>query len=259
MENNPGSAKRSGLSRCGLRLWGLLFAALGMISRSILQAKLLGMGQISGEELLAVMQDSENAMLYAALALILQALETCAVPIFAFLLLEGFQHTASFKGYVLRVAAVALASEIPFNLAVSGKVLDPASRNPAFGLVIGLVVLYLYRHFGEPTSRDRVIKVLVTVAALLWSSMLRIELGAPLTLILCVLWALRSRPLYRNLAGVTACVVCTLISPFFLASPMGLMPIHFYNGETGRENRIVICLAYPLLLLIVGLAALFLF
>lgn len=46
-----------------------------------------------------------------------------ALPIFAFLLVEGFHTTRSRKKYACRLAIGALLAEIPYNLLVSGKVI----------------------------------------------------------------------------------------------------------------------------------------
>ena len=78
--------KRDGISRSALRLWGLLFAIPGVVSRAIIQNGLLNMGSITNEQLLEAMMGSGQTMAFATLALVLQALEACAIPIFAFLL-----------------------------------------------------------------------------------------------------------------------------------------------------------------------------
>ena len=44
---------------------------------------------------------------YVTAAVVLMTLETCAVPIFAFLISNGMQHTGSVKQYMLRVLGVA--------------------------------------------------------------------------------------------------------------------------------------------------------
>ena len=55
-------------------------------------------------------------------------------------------------------------------------------------------------------------------------------------------------------AGCIAAALCALFSPFYLAAPMGFLVVHGYRGEQGEENRLVNYLAYPVLLLFVGIA-----
>lgn len=243
----------SGIGANMLRTWGLLFVTAGVIGRGILQTRMLGIGQISAQQLLDVMNSSQSAMVLATVSLVLQAMETCAVPIFLLLLTEGFLHTSDFKKYLLRVAGLALLSELPYNLALSGKLLAMNSRNPVFGLVLGLVMLYFYQRYPGRTLKNVLVKVMVTLAAMVWGRMLSIEYGSAMVLILCVLWTFRRKPLYRNFAGATAAVVCTMMSPFFLAAPMGFLAIHMYNGEKGNTSPIVNYLAYPAILLLTGI------
>ena len=249
--------KASGLTGSALHTWGMLFLTLGIVGKSILQNRLLNLGQISAQQLLEAMQGSDTVMIYATLALVLQALETCAVPIFAFLLAEGVQHTANFRNYCLRVAGLAVLSEIPYNLAMSGKMLDLSSRNPVFGLVMALIMVYFYRRFSEKSVFHTLIRVAITVSAILWCSMLSVKYGGCLIFVFVVMWMLRKNPSVRNIAGASAALVCSLSSMFFMASPMGVMTIHFYNGEKGEQNRAVNYLAYPVLLLAVWAAGAF--
>ncbi len=256
MENKD-KERKGGLSGRALRIWGMLFLTLGMIGRGVLQTGLLGIGQVSDQQLLEAMQNSQGAMVIATASLILQAVETCAAPIFAFLLVEGFVHTSDWKRYLLRVAGVALLCEIPFNLISSGSLIAMNSRNPVFGLVLGLIMLCFYRRFSESTMQDRMIKVVVSLAGFLWAAMLGIESGICLVLIICILWAFRENPMIRNFAGAIAAVVCTAMSPFYMAAPMGFLVVHFYNGDKGNGNRIVQYLYYPVMMLIVGVISAF--
>ena len=246
--------KNVGITGAGLRTWGMLFLTVGIVGKAILQNRLLRLGAVTPQQLLEAMQGSNAVMLYATLALVMQALETCAVPIFAFLLAEGAQHTSNFRNYCVRVAGLALASEIPYNLAMSGKLVDLSSRNPVFGLVICLMILFFYRRFPEKKAGQILLRGLVTVAALVWCSMLSIQYGSSFVVIFVVLWAFRAKPMLRSMAGAAASILCCLFSMFFLAAPMGFLAIHFYNGEKGADNRWVNYLAYPVLLLMIGMA-----
>ena len=251
--------KSNGLHAGSLRTWGMLFAAAGILGKSLLQNRLLGLGTLSSQQLLDALSGSQQTMIIATAALVLQAIETCAVPIFAFLLVEGFTHTRDWKKYLLRVAGVAILSEIPFDLAMSGKVLHMGSQNPVLSLVVGLVLLYFFRRYAERSLQNILIKVLVLIAAVLWTVMLNIEHGVTLVLMIGVLWSLRKKPQLRTLAGSVTAVVFTILSPFYLASPMSFLTIHAYNGEQGSANRLVNYLFYPAILLIIGLAAIFAF
>lgn len=250
-----GRTAPTGINANALKTWGMIFAMAGILGRSILQNRLLGVGTVSALELVEMMQSSEGAMVVATVALIMQAIETCAIPIFAFALVEGFQHTADWKKYFLRLAGVAVLSEIPYNLAMGMKVLDFGSRNPVFGLVLAFVMLCLYRYFAG----KKLVCVVATIAALTWAMMLKVEHGVPMLLIVCALWAFRKKPMFRGFIGSAVAVVCTVSSLFYLAAPMGFLAIHLYNGEKGENNRLVSYLFYPVAVLAIGLAAMFLF
>ena len=236
-----------------LRAWGMLFAIAGIISRSILQNQMLGMGTRSMAEILELMQSSETAMIIATVALVLQAMETVAVPIFVFLLAEGFRHTSDWKKYLLRVVGMAVVTEIPFDLAMNQKILEFGSQNPIFGLVLCMVLLYLFERF----SKRKLICVIMALAGLAWCLMLKVEHGIPMILMVCVIRIFREKHMYMGFSGMAAAALCTGISPFYLAAPMGFLAIHFYNGEKGESSRLVNYLFYPVTLLAIGLVAMF--
>ena len=250
-----GNTRPSGLHAGNLRAWGMLFAIAGIISRSILQNQMLGMGNRSMMELVELMQISETAMAVATVALVLQAVETVAVPIFVFLLAEGFRHTSDWKKYLLRVAGMAVVTEIPFDLAMNGKVLEFGSQNPIFGLVLCMILLYLFERF----SKRKLICVVMALAGLAWCLMLKVEHGIPMILMVCVIRIFREKHMFMGFSGMAAAALCTGISPFYLAAPMGFLAIHFYNGEQGNSSRLVNYLFYPVTLLVIGLIAKFAF
>lgn len=253
------SERPNGLSREGLRKWGMLFLILGIVGRGILQNRMLGMWSLSNDQLLDVMTNQPDAMLIATIALMLQFIETCAAPVFCMLLVEGAIHTSSLEKYIIRVFGLAVVSEIPYNFAFSGKLLDMSSRNPVFAMALCLVMIYLYNRYSAKSFVNVAIKLAVTVAALVWSNMLSIEGASCCVVLTAVLWGIRNKPTYRNLMGASAAMACSLFSLFYLASPMGFLAINYYNGEKGEENRVFSYLFYPVVLTAVGIAGALLF
>lgn len=69
--------------------------------------------------------------------------------LFAFLIVEGFVYTRSRARYLLRLFLFALLSEIPFDLAFSGKVADWSSQNIYWTLFLGVLMLTLWEYFGQ--------------------------------------------------------------------------------------------------------------
>ncbi len=247
--------RHRGITTTALRVWGMVFVVAGIFSRCLLQRRILGLDGASAQQILALLNENPANMALATAAIALQAAETCAVPIFALLLAEGFAHTKDWKKYLLRVAAVALVSEIPYDLAINGSFWDMGLQNPCIGLLVGMVLLYLYSRFTEPTAAHRLLKAFVLIAAILWAEMLNIEHGTPLVLLVALFWLMRERTGLRGLVGAGVALACTVVSPYYLVSSMGCLPVHMYNGEQGESNRAANYLAYPALLLIIWLAA----
>ena len=62
-----------------------------------------------------------------------------AFPIFAFMAVEDYFHTRSFKRYALRMLAFALLSEVPFDLMYGGTWFYPVHQNVICTLLLGLL------------------------------------------------------------------------------------------------------------------------
>jgi len=254
MEERLVRKKGSGLNTTGLRTWGMVFLVLAAAGKALLQNRLLDM---NGTTDLVAALNSQGGMVIATVALMLQTVEGCAIPVFAFLAVEGVLHTSDFIKYLVRVCGLALLTELPYNFAMSGKLIDLSDRNPVFSVALALILIYFYKRFAGKGFSNGAIKVLVTVAAFIWAMMLRIQHGAAFVILVAVLWAFRNKPNVRNLMGGSALMLCSLISPFYLAAPMGFLIVHFYNGEKGPSKREVHYLVYPVALLAIGLIGTF--
>lgn len=66
-----------------------------------------------------------------------------AFPIFAFMAVEGYFHTTSFKKYILRMLLFAVLSEIPFDLMYGGTWFYPVHQNVLWTFLLGLLGVWL--------------------------------------------------------------------------------------------------------------------
>ena len=226
--------KSRGFSLQTIRFCGILFLAAGTIGRIMI--RLL----FPTADLLADVTDPQamansTTMGMAVVSLLLVLIEGCAIPVFCFLLVEGFHHTTDVKKYFLRLLGTAALAELPYNLAISGKVIDLSSRNPVFGMVLCLAMLMLYKQFEAKGIKNFLIKAFVTLFALVWANM------------------------FRVLGSCAAMFLTSAFSMFYLVAPVAFLMVHSYNGEQGEGNKLVNYLVYPVMLLAFGLAAIFFF
>lgn len=232
------------LNSSALHTCGAVFLLAGVLG-NVIQSRILGVGEISNTQLFELMQANASVMYLATTALVFQILEACAVPIFAFLLVEGTTHTSSFPKYFLRVFALAIGCQILYSFSMDG-------LNPVFGLVMSMIMLYFFRRFSEKKPGHIAIKILAILGTFLWSNMLGINHGAACVIIVAVLWALRDKIYFRTFGGCMATVCCSILSPLYMAASLSFLILYFYNGEQGDGKKMVHYLSYPLILLISG-------
>ena len=246
-----------GRDAASIRKWAFLFLTVGTVGQCILQNRLLMLDQVSMEELAAAMEQSSLVYGLATVALICKVVAPCAAPLFCFLLVEGFQRTSSFEKYLLRVGAAALITEIPYNLAVGGKLLDLGSRNPVFGMFICLIMLYFFSRYAEKGLKNLLMKALIAAAAFLWCLMLGIDQGVCLVILVGFLWMVRDKSNVRSMFAFCGAMVCTLFNMYYIGSCLSCIMLHRYNEERGEQNEKLNYAFYPVLLLVTGIAALF--
>lgn len=251
MEERLSPCRERGFNRNTLHLFGLVLLALGVVGSAIQERYLLPAGVATGDDLLA----SAEAMNAATVAILFQAVEAMAVPIFAVLTLDGFQKTSSVKKYLLRLLALAAVSEIPYHLARTGQLWERTAHNPAFGLVIAVVMLYLMRAYPGADFKGIAVKALSLIAGCLWCYMFQVEDGVQLVLLVFVLWIFRTRHTIAYLAAAAVALICTAFDPLFLFAPFGFLLTHFYNGTQKETKRLLHYGLYPALLVLIAVIA----
>lgn len=241
MRNLPVNRPK-GLSRQGLRVWALLIIAIGAAGQSIVRNNLLA--------------KSPDDLTLMTIAVVMQIIMPCAIPLFTFLLVDGYQRTTSLKNYILRVAGVAVLSEIPYNLAMSGKWIDLSSRNPVFGMLVGMVMMFIFSYYCGKSMKTFLIRALVVIMAIFWMFMLTVNDGVSIVCMVSVLWFLRKNRNWQVYGGAIAMILCGSlqgVAILYLLSPIVFLVVHFYNDEIGEENKWINYLAYPVILLAIGL------
>lgn len=174
--------------------------------------------------------DTANGQMWFDADLIMRTIGRPAFPIFCFLLTEGFIHTRDLKKYILRMAAFALISEIPFDLAITGRIFSPDAQNVFFTLFIGLVVLAGLEKYRYHAVLQGLVFVLGCLAALA----LKTDYDVVGVLMITAFYLLRDNAWAQTLfCGALAAAES---SGTYYAGALALVPIRLYNGQRGRRK-----------------------
>ena len=246
--------QNKGISIANIRAWALVCVVLGIGAIAVVLRGLLQVDMVSPEadQVMGLFSEDQTRT-YVVIALICLAVETCAVPMFCLMLVEGSYRTLDLGKYIMRTLLVAVASEVPYDFATTGQILDLTNLNPAFGTTIALVMLYFFLRYSDRSVGHYILRSVITFAAMLWTGIFNITQGPCIVLIAAVLWTFWNKPLWRSIMGTVACLVCAvLISPFYIAAPLSMILLYFYRGEKGSDYKWGRLVAYPLILLLAG-------
>ena len=185
--------------------------------------------------------DHIGAVLFPQLTL-LRVLGRIAFPIFAYTLVEGFIHTHDLKKYMIRLGVFALVSEIPFDLAVSGKMIEFGHQNVFFTLFLGVVMLSLYVRTNNTIKQLTVVAITVFI-----SRFLNVDYSGMAIMMIFLFYYLREKKTEKLFAvGILILLMAGKIQLFSL---LAFIPIALYNGERGPKMKAFFYAFYPVHLL----------
>ncbi len=177
-----------------------------------------------------------------------------AFPIFAFLIAEGYLHTHNVKKYLIRLFTFALISEIPFNLAFNGNIIDFGSGlNVFFTLFFGLLAVFVYDHYKN-------FGFLPVLLIGIIAHLLDTDYGMLGVMVIFAFYAFKGDFYKQALSYILLTLV--FLGILYLEyesinlqvfSPIALIPIYFYNGKKGFNIKYLFYVFYPGHLLILGL------
>ncbi len=137
------SAKQKGISGSTIKIIAVASMLIDHIAATILIRQILERGYMDAASgsLSNIMEWlTENGVLFYGYQ-VMRRIGRLGFPIFCFLLVEGFRRTGNVKRYALRLAAFAMLSEIPFDLATKGELIYMGYQNVYFTLLLGLLAL----------------------------------------------------------------------------------------------------------------------
>ncbi|MCI7814337.1 MAG: conjugal transfer protein TraX [Robinsoniella sp.] len=232
----------------GLKMFACITMLIQTIGVVIVENGMIHLSQYTQETLNQALQEDSHLMMLAGIGSMMQLVGGLAVPIFAFLLVEGFRNTSSYKKYLLSMLIFALASEIPYDFAMTGKIVDLSSQNALVSMTICLMMLYFLQMMKKQTGALSIIlQCLIVFGAVIWVSLFRAEFGFCMVLLTAIFYLFYTRNVLKTLLGV-------VVSLLYVTGPISFYGIWCYTGE--RKDRLpkyAYYLFYPLHLLVLGM------
>lgn len=239
--------KTPDISANKLKLFGFAMLLAQSIGTIIVEKGLIRLDQYTAESLNQALASDSSLMMLAGIGSLLQLLGGLAVPVFPFLLVEGFRNTGSRSRYVLAVLGFALISEPVYDYAMTGSLMDPLHQNPLIAMTVSLLMLCcldsLQAGKGILGSAAR---LCVVIAAVLWVTLLRAEYGLCVVLLAAVFYLFYARPVLKTALGAA-------VSLLYVTGPLAFYGLWCYDGRRNdRFSKYIYYASYPAQLLVLG-------
>lgn len=186
--------------------------------------------------------------------LILEFVSYPAIAIFAFLLVEGYEHTGDRRKYTLQLALSAVAAEPFYDFACVGKWLDIGAANGQ-NFLFALLMCQLIIVFLKTAEQSRKFKGFMVFSLLLaipfWSALFNVRFSGMAMILTVVFYLLRKKP---KAMLISALVVGTVLK---VTGGLSAVLIHGYNGERGSYSKYLFYALYPAMWLVLALVKLF--
>lgn len=193
---------------------------------------------------------------------ILRCVGRLAFPLFAFMAVEGYLHTRNLKKYLLRLLMLAVISEIPFDLLVSGSVFDPMHQNVIWTIILGLCCIRAFENISADLKK--MLSAVVIIASLAAAIIARVDYSSAGVLTLLAFYAFRGNTVRCRLMQLLSLAFINLVLlggiefafPYQALAVLSLPIIWLYDGSQGPHNGFIKAanyLFYPAHMLILAL------
>ena len=168
------------------------------------------------------------------------------IPIFAFLIVEGYLHTHDRKRYGISLAMFALLSEVPWDLLHDNRYFIASTQNVFFTLFLGYLAICMFERYREQPEHQAA----WLIGLLIISVLLHADYGCSGYCFILFMYVMREHELIRAVIG------CGFLSSRWKAG-LAYIPIALYNGQRGfirgKVAKYFFFLIYPVHILILYL------
>ena len=216
-------------------------------------------GQTSGGMEIFLSLGQAQRQILEHIYIVTRCIGRLSFPIFCYLLVEGFFYTSNRKKHALRLLIFALLSEIPFDLAVNGKLLELRQHNNVmFTLFLGFLGIWLLEFWKErqmPALLQLGCNAVTVGGVYLVAEGIRCDYGGAGILAILGIYVLRGKHPYVGFVLAIA-ILAVLCSPVELVALLGFMVLLSYRGKQGRKLKYICYGVYPVhLLALAGVCA----
>ncbi len=243
--------RRAGISGSSLKILAVIFMltdhiAAVVLSHILTQNGIIYFGDTSISYMGELIQEGMTGWIYVSYQIMRRIVGRWAFPIYCFLLVEGYGNTRDRGKYAGRLFVFALASEVPFDLAFDGKIIDFAHQNVFFTLLLGFLMIWAMDEIGR-NCQSLLLKwtagAAVFLAAVLLAELACCDYGGNGIIAVALLFLFRRKKAEQMIAGCIAFLWETM-------APFAFLFVCFYNGRRGLRLKYFFYIFYPAHLLI---------
>ena len=187
VKKRRGPWKTPNITADGLKIFAAIIMLIQNIGIIVIEKGMIGLDGYTQSQLSEAMAKDPRLMTLAGVGSIMQLIGGLAVPIFAFLLVEGFLKTSSYSRYLISMVILAVISEIPYDIATSNKMVDLSSQNALVTMCICLLMLYFLRMFKERNGiMYAVVRLIIVLCAIVWVTLFKAQFGLCMVLLTAI-------------------------------------------------------------------------
>ena len=183
-----------------------------------------------------------------------------ALPIFAFMLIEGIKHTSNVKKYVLRLVVFAIISELPFVMASENAISKISMTNVFFTLAIALTTVAVLDKLIKLKNKYLLVPaVLIIGIGAAIAKYLETDYGeyGVLAVVLGFLLSKITADVGEKISYIAAisgiCMILISIGGLETFALLSIIPVCFYNGKRGAGLKYFFYVFYQAHLFVITL------